>query len=278
MQTLTDCFEISVPETSSIAQIRQKLTRERFGHPVDLVRADGDHKLSDAQLVAELPFDVKLLCVVVPKLRMLEESLGRLSSPGDSYQKYLRRFVDVHSSDPRVLQSIWGLAVLASTRASCNEWPEPHKQPVDQVAAAVVMLLDRIWCSSGQQCLDASVELLPECATTKDLANLLQDASLEDLQRLLTPHYREEAHEKLLSWILKKGTGDEYKEGESSGRLRVTLAEIDQILVRGASRFLTGIANDRQTEAYEELLTIAEAECDSEDLIHSRAFGGDHRV
>jgi len=270
VSSLSDRFEVSANATSSIADLKAKLLSEKFGAPVELFLEDGGQKLSDSDLIGDLPAGVNLLCLA-SSLGLLEKQLGELESPGDPYQKYLRTYEGVSAGDLRVLRSVWALACLDSTSVL----------PLDQVAAAVIIVISLLWApfdvaEERQETIDGK---LIRCEPlSQQLIDKLPCADVKKLEGHLHAHYSFEAHEKLLSWLLENpdkrnpgGSLGTCARGEPSPRLRVMLAEIHQILCRGVTALMQGEGNSRQTEAYAELLKIAMAT--SEPLVHMRAFG-----
>uniref|UniRef100_A0A7S4UVE2 Uncharacterized protein n=2 Tax=Alexandrium monilatum TaxID=311494 RepID=A0A7S4UVE2_9DINO len=108
------------------------------------------------------------------------------------------------------------------------------------------MLLDVIWEPAGR----------PRPGTDGQ-RGLLWEASAEQLESMLASHYSPEAHGQLLSWVLETTGGVLCEKGESSERLRVTIAEVFQIVVWGAEDLLEPDVNQgRQSQAYVNLLRI----------------------
>lgn len=222
-------------------------------------------KLRDVQLLHDLP-DGTTLCCVSTSVAALEFQLGELESPGCQCQKYLRAYEGVASSDLRVTRSFWVFAVLAQTAA--NVWvgessAEARKQiaiPVNQIAGAALMMLDKLWRFGGSEATpartDASLVLNPDLPVTQEHPKLFEAMSLGDLESLITAHYSIEAHEKLLSWVLESEDGSSIQTGKRSMRFRVALAELNQITVRRTIFLLESGHNERQTSAYVDLLRV----------------------
>jgi hypothetical protein len=269
VSTLTDRFEIVEPETCLIADLKARLQAERLHAPVNLFLEDG-RKLLDEETVGSLTAGAKLVCVAA-RLDLLESQIAELGTPGDEFQKYLRTYVGVSAGDQRIMNSLWAVSILAST---ADGWS--GTEPCDQVAGAVIKLLECIWSRARRvtaRDTAATIELKRGVPMNKELTIFLQSLDADELQQYLRPLYSCQAHEKLLTWILEdpdRDGGKVCQKGEPSPRMRVMLAEIDQILVRGADCLLEGSANSRQSEAFGELLKVAR--CSSDTLIHWNAF------
>lgn len=274
--TLTDRFVIMVSAAASVADVREVLCRDRFLQStttVTLFTEEERRELCDNELISELPADTTLLCIAVDSVTALEEKLKEVQSPGSETQKYLRSYVGVEAGDARVLRSVWVLATMAKSADmalfvssdACDAKGLPCLPQLDQVGGAAIMMLNCIWSSwrRSRHTEPTSSEAIQVVLTaneklTAPLQEQLLHASLEDLEKLLAPHYSPEAHRRLLAWLLQSD-GTAIKPGGRAPRLRVALAEIDQILCRGAERLLaggSGLPMDRQSMAYSDLLKV----------------------
>lgn len=272
---LSDRFEVVVPSSTKIGDVRAALRQDRIpSGMVTFLLGDGQ-AVPDDQLVQTLPQGT-ILCCCVTSLAALEARFAGLESPGCPFQKYLRSYLEVPADDPRVLRTFYLFAILAPTaekvfsdrhapdgdRAERATMLQERALPVNQVAGAVLMLLDKVWCGERPtvefECggaRGALSALSSEEAVTEEQSNSFQNMSAEELEPFAVPFYSMEAHERLLCWAsssLQPG-----KSGQVSKHLRVAMAELDQIICRCTPELLEAEPLiGRKTQAYLDLLKI----------------------
>eukprot|EP00927_Polykrikos_kofoidii_P020628 TRINITY_DN19827_c0_g1_i2.p1 TRINITY_DN19827_c0_g1~~TRINITY_DN19827_c0_g1_i2.p1 ORF type:complete len:326 (+),score=48.95 TRINITY_DN19827_c0_g1_i2:54-980(+) len=232
---------------------------------------DPSMELPDSLLVDELSAEVELQLLIDDGILVLEDRLAKLQSPHCRYQKYLRWLEGVEAGDKRVLRTVWSLVALEPPELNPKETDaadsgiqqlQEHVY-VDEVSAAVVMSWECIWWSHRNGWRARS----PAAATTGATGDLRRgvkvDESLasqmlhwvwEDFECALTPFIRPENYKRLLGWLIC-----DVAPGGTSPRLRVALAEVDQIMCRGCRSFVEESPgpNDRQNQSFIHLGEIA---------------------
>eukprot|EP00746_Dinoflagellata_sp_MGD_P072029 gnl/MRDRNA2_/MRDRNA2_29271_c0_seq1.p1 gnl/MRDRNA2_/MRDRNA2_29271_c0~~gnl/MRDRNA2_/MRDRNA2_29271_c0_seq1.p1 ORF type:complete len:303 (+),score=49.93 gnl/MRDRNA2_/MRDRNA2_29271_c0_seq1:80-988(+) len=264
--TLAEKFKMCEGSTTSIRDLKRRIQdRMALEGAVCLMGEGSDKELPSSMTLSELANDTTLICLV-RGIEALESQLSNLPSPGCQIQKYLGWLDGVPAGDERVLQSLWFLSVLSNPAQSIEEEEDialcrvKGNELVDEVNAAVFLGLDNLWNSGSTPGLDETFTsgdggvpaLSREATATLNLGLKLGEhlgtLQWRQIRHALEPHYRLTAHIRLLEWILEEG----------SPRLRVTMAEVNQVLVRGVQNFVTNHrVNARQTQSYKELLAIA---------------------
>jgi len=263
--TLADKFKICECSNASIRDLKRRIQdRMVVEGVICLLEEGGNKELPNSMTLSELTNDTTLVCAI-RGIETLESEFSNLPSPGCKLQKYLRWLQGIPAGDERVLQSLWFVSVLSypgpaeSVEATDPAEEEQEKQeslPRDEVDAAVILGLADLWrarsrtqCESGKS--DAGdlevLSLSRKVKITGEVRNRLEMFTWNEIRRTLEPHYRATAHADLLEWILEEG----------SCRLRVIMAELDNIFVRGADGFVRGRNNSRQIDAFKNLLAIA---------------------
>lgn len=264
--TLTEKFQICESSSASIRDLKRRIqVRMSLEGAVFLMEECGDQELPNSMILSELANDTTLVCLF-RGTEMLESQLSNLPSPGCQYQKYLRWLQGVPAGDERVVQSLWFLSVLSNPTQSAEKEEDPAmcgngqgKVCMDEVNAAVILGLCALWTRDfvrSPRGLEVPT-LSREVQITPKLVKQLDNSQWQEIRRALEPQYRPTAHTQLLEWILEDG----------SPRLRVAMAEVQQILIRSAERFVGNHAaghhrdhcgsNSRQEESYRHLLAIA---------------------
>lgn len=274
--TLVDKFQMCECPTASIRDVKTRIEeRKALEGMICLTEEGSDAELQNSMTLAELPNDTTLT-YIIRGIETVESKLSNLPSPGCAMQKYLRWLEGVPAEDQRVLQSLWLISILSTPAEVAEMPPDPEEEqqlgsmedhlgplPRDEVDAAVILGHAQLWrpCPSKEPIsgdLDG-LSLNRMVKVTRQFCERLEKLTWDEIQRALEQHYRLTSHCHLLEWILEEG----------SPRLRVAMAEVEQILVRGAVRFVQGAnadagskyrSDDRQSGSFKSLLAIANCE------------------